>query len=165
MGYIRDLHVVKDLHVSLCHIHPDIVLRLLEISSSRFKVQLTELDLIRNLETREDGHRGSKLKRRITGVGVRVGIICRQTTSEGEVLSEAATEIRKPGVLSRREIELPLTARVLLLLDADVMLHGIVAALPQAPLLLRPCSTGSHRQAQKQAFCYHHSVHHIPILF
>ena len=56
MGYGRDFLVVEYLYVCLGHVHTDIILRLLEISSSSLKVQTVQLDVLRNLETSEDGH-------------------------------------------------------------------------------------------------------------
>ena len=136
MSHIGNLHIIENLHVCLCHLHADIVLRLLEIGGSSLKVQLVEFDLIGNLETREDGYTRTEREARRRGIGVRVSIICCQTATEAEVLSYASAEIRQTGILRRRELYLFLAALVLLLLDADVIGNSIVATLAQVPQAL-----------------------------
>ena len=59
-----NLHVVKDLHVCLCHLHTDVVFGLLEVSGSGLEIQLVQLNLIGNLESREERHVGTQLERR-----------------------------------------------------------------------------------------------------
>ena len=136
MRHIGNLHIVKYLYVSLCHLHADIILRLLKIGGGSLEVQLVELDLIGNLETCEDGHAGAERETRRRGIRIRVSIISRQTASEREILADATAEIRQSGILGRRELNLLLAALVLLLLDADIIRNRIVAALAQAPLAL-----------------------------
>ena len=146
MGHIGNLHIVEDLYISLGHLHTDIVLSLLQIGCGCLKVQLAQLNLVRNLEARKDGHARRELQRCITSVGIGVSILCGQTTSEREVLSETSTQIWKSRVLSRGELKLLLATLVLLLLDADVMLYSIVTTLAQAPLLLRTCCAKGQRK-------------------
>ena len=87
MGNVGNLHVVENLYVGLCNLHADVVLRLFEVSGGSFEIQLVKLDLIRNLETRKNGHAGAKRERGRRGVRVRIGVFCRQTASEREVLT------------------------------------------------------------------------------
>ena len=123
------------LHISLCHLHADIVLRLLQIGRSSLEVQLVQLDLVGNLETREQWHAGTQLQRGAAGIGVGIGVLSRQTTTEREVLTYRTTQVRQTGVTGGRELYLSLATLVLLLLDADIMRYGIVTALAKRPLL------------------------------
>ena len=134
--HIGQFYIVEYLHVSLSHLHTDIVLGLLQVGCSGLQVQFGQLDLVGNLKTSEERYAGADTKRRVAGIGVGIGVRSRQTTSEREVLTYVTTEIRETGILGRRDFQLLLTAEVLLLLDADVMLDGIVAAFAQTPLLL-----------------------------
>ena len=57
--HIADLHVVERLHKGLCHLRADVVASLLQVLRSRLKVELTELHLIGNLETRKQRDAGA----------------------------------------------------------------------------------------------------------
>ena len=166
MGHIGNLHIIEYLHVCLRHLHADIVLRFLEIGGSSLEVQLVELDLIGNLEAREDGHAGAERETRRRGIRVRVSIISRQTASEAEVLPYASAQIRQAGILRRRELNLLLAALVLLLLDADIIRHSVVAALAQAPLAL--LSSGGEREGGNEGCCdtaAYNNVLHKALIF
>ena len=131
-----NLHVVKDLHVCLCHLHADVILRLFEIGSSGFEIQLVQLYLVGNLESREERHIGTQLERRRRRVGVGIGVISRQTATEREVLVQTGTDVREAGVTGCAQLNLLLTTLVFLLLDGDAVLDGVVTALTEAPSLL-----------------------------
>ena len=101
MGNGRDLHVIEYLHIGLCHLHPDIVLGFLKISSHCLQIQTVHLDILWYLETRKERHRRRQLETGILGILVLVDVICSQTTSEVEVLSHGSCQIRQSAVNSR----------------------------------------------------------------
>ena len=97
----RNLHIIEYLHIGLRHLHPDIVLGLLKISSRCLQIQTVHLDVLWYLETRKERHRRCQLETGILGVPVLVEVIFGKTTSEVEVLSHGSCQIRQSAVNSR----------------------------------------------------------------
>ena len=106
------------------------------------------LNLIRDLKARKKGHAGAEREARAARIGVRIGVISRQTATEREVLADAAAEVRQSAVAGIGELNLLLPALVLLLPDADIVAHGIVTALAERPGL-RCCAAKAYSRKQK----------------
>ena len=89
--------------------------------------------MIGNLEARKEGDGRTKAEAGRVGGAVGIGVVERQATAEREALGGRGAEVRQAGILGGRQLEVTLLALVVLLLDADVMLDGIVAALAEGP--------------------------------
>ena len=136
MGNGRDFLIVENLYISLGHVHTNVILGLLQISSRSLKVQTIQLDVLRNLETCENGDRRLELQRGVTRVGIGIDVIFRQSTSEREVLTGSTAQVRQTAVSRRRERVALLLHILGLLLHGDIIGYRIIAAITQAPLFL-----------------------------
>ena len=133
MGNGSDLHIVENLHISLRHLHTDVILGLLQIGRHRLQVQPVHLDILWYLETREERHARGQLEAGIRGVLVLIDIVRCQTAPEVEVLSHRSVQVRQSAVAGGGEgVRLPLDS-LLLLFDRDVMRHSIILTLAERP--------------------------------
>ena len=142
--YFAQFQVIENLHVSLRHLHTYIILRLLQVGCSRLKVQLLHFQRAGYAVAREQRNTGWEVERCTTRVRIRISILCRQSASKREALGSRGRQVGQTTVLCRVHIQFSLHATHLPLFHLDIMLHRIVDALSQRPLLLGQ-DTGGHQ--------------------